>query len=490
MIKIDAAARFLRYSPLAFVISLLTGCALIQDDPGEVPIVNPQQAQLAQVIHLANSGWPAARWWEGYHDPQLNMLVNRALQNSPTMQAARLRISQSQSTVELAQSAMGVQATAVAAQNRMRITDKSFSWPYSYSLPVDKNGPWYTLNTVGVGATLNIDLWGADRARVAAAIGEKNARQAETAGIELDLASSVAQLYFAMQATFQKIVLLQQLEEIARLSVQAHEHRTQRGVEDSVDIANAQAELLGAQQQVITARGTLTQYRETLRALIGADAQSMPEIHPVALPALQETLPDSLSFELLARRPDLQALRGYVTASMSQVDAAKAAFYPHFDIKAFWGYNALSVGDLFKSSFQQINLLPGLYLPIFDGGRLNANLKSVRTASNILIKQYNQAVLDAVRDVAISSSQLNDLNQQVALQELKVTAAMATTRSASAHHQRGLLSRYAAQEARRPAIAQQLLLLDIQAQRLSTDITLIKALGGDYRGPAVGSAKP
>ncbi|MDJ1657143.1 TolC family protein, partial [Raoultella sp. Ech2A] len=295
--------------------------------------------------------------------------------------------------------------------------------------------------------------------------------------------SSVAQLYFAMQATFQKIELLDQLEEIARLSVQAHEHRTRRGVEDSVDIANAQAELLAAQQQTITAKGTLTQYRETLRALIGADARSMPEIHPGPLPALQETLPDSLSFELLARRPDLQALRGYVTASLSQVDAAKAAFYPHFDIKAFWGYNALSVGDLFKSSFQQINLLPGLYLPIFDGGRLNANLRSVRTASNILIKQYNQAVLDAVRDVAISSSQLNDLNQQVALQQLKVTAAMATTHSASAHYQRGLLSYYAAQEARRPAIAQRLMLLDIQAQRLSTDVTLIKALGGDYRSP-------
>ncbi len=71
------------------------------------------------------------------------MLINRALQNSPTMQAARLRISQSQSTVELARSAMGLQATAVAAQNRLRITDKSFSWPYSYSLPVDKTAPVY-----------------------------------------------------------------------------------------------------------------------------------------------------------------------------------------------------------------------------------------------------------------------------------------------------------------------------------------------------------
>ena len=61
---------------------------------------------------------------------------------------------------------------------------------------------------------------------------------------------------------------------------------------------------------------------------------------------------------------------------------------------------------------------------------------------------------------------------------------------ASAHHQRGLVSYYAAQEARRPAIAQQLLLLDIQAQRLSTDITLIKALGGDYRGPALSENAP
>ena len=107
----------LRDTLLTLTLTLLSGCALIQDEPAQVAIVNPQQAQLAQVIHLANSNWPAARWWEAYDDPQLNMLINRALQNSPTMQAARLRISQSQSTVELAQSAMGLQATAVAAQN-------------------------------------------------------------------------------------------------------------------------------------------------------------------------------------------------------------------------------------------------------------------------------------------------------------------------------------------------------------------------------------
>ena len=182
------------------------------------------------------------------------MLINRALQNSPTMQAARLRISQSQSTVELARSAMGLQATAVAAQNRLRITDKSFSWPYSYSLPVDKTAPVYAEYRWRRGAAEYRSL-GAERARVAAAIGEKNARLAETAGIELDIASSVAQLYFAMQATFQKIALLQELEGIARFSVEAHEHRTRRGPEDSVDVANAGAEQLAARQQIISAEG-------------------------------------------------------------------------------------------------------------------------------------------------------------------------------------------------------------------------------------------
>jgi outer membrane protein, multidrug efflux system len=69
-----------------------------------------------------------------------------------------------------------------------------------------------------------------------------------------------------------KLLVLNQLQDIASLSVQAHEQRTHRGLEDSVAIANARSELLAAQQQVIAANGTLTQYRETLRALMGADA--------------------------------------------------------------------------------------------------------------------------------------------------------------------------------------------------------------------------
>ncbi len=144
-----------------------------------------------------------------------------------------------------------------------------------------------------------------------------------------------------MQATFQKIALLQELEGIAQFSAAAHEHRTQRGVEDSVDVANARAEQLAARQQIISAEGMLTQYRETLRALIGADAQSMPAIHPVALPALRGDAAIVALFRAAGPPSGPAGAARLRDCLLSQVDAAKAAFYPHFDIKAFWGYNAL-----------------------------------------------------------------------------------------------------------------------------------------------------
>ena len=171
-------------------------------------------------------------------------------------------------------------------------------------------------------------------------------------------------------------------------------------------LEEARAQQLGIEQQIVSAQGQIKQLRESMRALVGAGPDGLPAIEPVALPRSQAALPATLSFELLARRPDLQAMRWHVEASFDRIDAAKAAFYPSFDIKAFFGLNALHLADLFTHASQQINLIPGLYLPIFDGGRLNANLSGAREGSNLLIEQYNQAVLNAVRDVAQTGSRL------------------------------------------------------------------------------------
>jgi multidrug efflux system outer membrane protein len=247
---------------------------------------------------------------------------------------------------------------------------------------------------------------------------------------------------------------------------------------------------MAVERQIVSAQAQIRELRESMRALVGAGPDGLPVIEPVALPRSQAALPATLSYELLARRPDLQAMRWYVEASFSRIDAAKAAFYPSFDIKAFFGFNALHLADLFTHASQQINLIPGLYLPIFDGGRLNANLRGAREGSNLLIEQYNQAVLNAVRDVAQTGSRLQALDEEAGLQRQRVESIAFARDSVEAHYQRGLASRLAALEARQPVIAQRVALLTLDGQMLGQEIALTKALGGGYHANPAVEPKP
>ncbi len=481
----------LRVAAVAVLLSGMSACALIRHDSKPLPTLDSEHLRVADDIHLAHEDWPSARWWTRYDDPQLDALVERALSDSPTMAIARTRVSQARSGVDLARAGSSLQVSALAAVDRERVSSNGFLGAYSGNQPVlGATGPWYTEGIVGLGASLDVDIWGKQRAQVAAALGVQNARRVETSAVELEISSDVAQLYYGIQTTWALIALLEQLQDVADFSLNAHTARAARGLEPQTAAEIARAHKLATQRQIVAAQGRIRQMRESLRALIGASSDNLGEIRPVPLPTPPSALPTTLSYELLARRPDLQAMRWYVEASFDKIDAAKAAFYPAFDIKAFFGVNALHLSDLFTHASQQINLVPGLYLPIFDGGRLNANLSGARTASNLLILQYNQAVLNAVRDVAMSGSRLQDLDTEAELQTQKIQAVTFAQQSADAHYRRGLGSQLSSVEAQQAVITERIALLDIDGQRIGQDIALTKALGGGYREDVPVSLNP
>jgi multidrug efflux system outer membrane protein len=457
------------------------GCALKRHDLPRYSELGPEQIRLADDIRLARDGWPAARWWSRFGDPQLNALVERALAESPTMIVARTRVSQARAEVEQVRSGTYLQALALGAINREHVSANGFLSAYAHTEPqIGATGPWYTEGVVGMGASLNVDLWGESRANVAASIGLQNARLAEAAAVELEIATDVAQLYYAIQTTHRLIELLGQSHTVAVFRVGAHQGRAGTGLEARPGTEDARVEQLTIERSLRSARTQIVQFREALRALAGAGADDFPDIKPVPLPATLASMPPTLSYELLARRPDLQALRWYVQASLDRVDAARAAFFPRLDIRAFFGFDALHLRDLLNHASQQINLIPRLALPIFDGSRLNANLQAARNESNALIARYNGAVLNAVRDIAVTGNQLQGLDAERDLQVQTISAVQFTASSAQAHYQRGLGSLLTAMEARQPVIEEQISLLEIDGLRIAQHITLIKALGGGY----------
>jgi len=474
-------SRFLLCS-LFSSVTALSGCALIRSDSAPHSQLQPAQIKLAGDIHLASQGWPQAQWWRQYNDPQLNALIEKALSGSHTLAEAKLREEKAQSQAELLEGGSKLQMAALGMINRQRVSANGFLSPYAEDAPrLGMTGPFYTEATVGLAAGLDLDLWGAHRSAVAAAIGAQNAALAETAAVELALSVGVAQLYYSMQASYQMLDLLQQTRDVINYAVEAHQSKVAQGLEAKVPYHGARAQRLAVDKQIAAVNGQIKETRESLRALIGADNNGLPTVAPVALPQVQTGIPATLSYDLLARRPDLQAMRWYVQASLDQVDAARAQFYPSFDLKMFFGLDALHVDELFKGASRQINFIPGLRLPLFDGGRLNANLKNSRASSNMLIERYNQSVLNAVRDVAINGTRLQTLNEERAMQAERVDAMRYTQSAAEAAFNRGLGSRLQATEARLPVLAEQMSLLVLDSQRVIQSVQLIKSLGGGYQ---------
>lgn len=467
---------------LCLGLALLSGCALIREDGSLSVQQDPVDIRLAEDLQLARAAWPESDWWKRFDDWQLDQLVEQALAHSPSIAIARTHIEQARAQAATVESLTGVQVDLVALVNRQHVSANGFLGPFSENEPaLGLTGPWYTEGMVGLGAAYQFDIWGRQRAQLDAALGVRNAREAEAAWVEQEVAGSVAQLYFQIQAVQQLQVDLRQMAAIIDEVVAAHQARIERGLEaeplKQVALGN-QALIL---RQVAALDSSVRQLREAMRALVGAGAEVQLPLTPRPLPPAGYGVPQSLGYELLARRADLQALRWLVQSSYSNIEAAKAAFYPNFDIKAFFGADALHMGDLWDHGSRQINLIPGLSLPLFDGGRLNAELANARSLSNDLVEQYNQAVLRAVRDVAMAGTRLQGLETQSRVQQGKVSNMEFNRDSAQAHYQRGLLDRVSTLEAQLPVLAEQSSLTLLQGQRLESEITLIRALGGGYR---------
>jgi multidrug efflux system outer membrane protein len=185
--------------------------------------------------------------------------------------------------------------------------------------------------------------------------------------------------------------------------------------------------------------------------------------------------------ELLARRPDLQAARWRVEAQLGRVAASEAAFRPDINLAGAFGLDAISLGKLLRWPSRTPLIGATLDLPLFDSGRLKAQLDIARGQRNELVDEYNEAVLAAVREVAQEGATLQGLDKEARAHQLALDASRKLLDSAEARMQRGLLERAGVLQAKMTLLRQQDTDLQLLDARLQTQVALAKALGGGYR---------
>ena len=340
-------------------------------------------------------------------------------------------------------------------------------------------GPWYTNGTFGLTAGWDLDLWGKNRALVKARIGELKAQVAEQAQTRELLSGSVARLYWQWQTEAAIKAVLQQVKNEQNNIVTVDKALYQRGITNSAEGAENDINVSKTDQQLADVTGTMKEIEARLMALTNSQSQSL-NLKPASLPTVSAQLPDTLGYELLARRPDLQVAHWYIEASLSEVDAAKAAFYPDINLMAFLQQDALHLSDLFRHSAQQMGVTAGLTLPIFDSGRLNANLDIASAQNSLSIAQYNKAVVDAVNQVAKTASQVETLMAKSQQQQQVEKDAQRVVDLAQARMAAGILPGSRVSMAKLPALQERITALRLHGQWIDASIQLTSALGGHH----------
>ncbi|HEV7618995.1 MAG TPA: efflux transporter outer membrane subunit [Burkholderiaceae bacterium] len=459
---------------------VIAGCAGIPADRNILPQQDMARAQLTADIKLAHDGWPDRQWWAQYGDLQLNGLIEQALANSPTLEVAAARIGSARAVLAFNGADKGPNVNFNAAESRQRYSANGL-------FPAPIGGSYFNESTLQVQARYDFDWWGKHRAQIAAALGEVNARRADYAQAEQVLAAAITQSYFNLQSSWERLANMHKSVATQSELVADKVKRIAHGVAAIDEQRMAETELSYLNRQVAQLDAQIAAEREALRALLGADSNALADLKQQRIADIPHTLPSRLGMELLARRPDLQAARWRVEASLSRIEVAQAAFYPDINLTGSIGLDALSLNNLFSAGSRTLFIGPTLSLPLFDSKRLEALLGTARSERNEMIADYNQTIFNVVRDVAQQGAALQGIESQMKHQAGAMQASNELLRTAQAKFKQGLAERGTVLAAELALSKQRDAELQLENQQLIAEVSLIKALGGGYRTDPTGT---
>jgi len=459
---------------LASIMALaaaLSGCAITAPD---VPATKLRQSAPIASSSDAGTPWPTAQWWERYQDPVLDDLMARGIKDAPSLTTASARVQSARDYVRVAAASGGLQATANADAQRIRLSDNGIFPPRLLGFN------WYNDSDLGIGFSYTFDWWGKQRATVEAALDQAKAAAAERHAALLVLSGGIADSYFGWQADQLRIGLATD-----RVNTLIHEQQiAERRVAADLDRPDTVHEIT---ESVAVARELLVQAQSSahlhliaLAAFLGCRPDELPTLEPRPLPAPTSGLPANLTLDLIAHRPDVAASRWRVESSMHGLKAAKAEYYPDISLTGLVGLSAIRINKLLEVGSGAPALGAAVHLPLFDNHLRDANFATRRSQMTEAIAVYDEAIVAAAHDVASTMETRLALDEQrrERLRELESAEALASSASARFKAEttdiRPVLQATLAVNANQDALTQ------LTLAALHADIALQRALGGGY----------
>ena len=419
----------------------------------------------------------AREWWRLYGDSELDQLIATASASNQTLRQAVARVDEARALARVAASFLypTISTNPSFARTRFSANRDSTATGQRVQQGVTVND-WL----IPFDLAYEIDVWGRVRRSFESSKAQAAATADDAGAVRLTVETDVAQFYYTLRSLDAQAQILTgnvtaYREQIRILSVQV-----KTGLVSAIVLNQAQAQLQATLAQQRDVERTRANVEHALAILCGRPAPSFEvarnPLHESSPPAV----PPGLPAQLLVRRPDVAAAEQGVVATNAQTGVATAEFYPRFMLTSSAGFESANLASLFSWQSRVASIAPSISFPIFQGGRLRANLDATKARHQQAVAAYVNQVLIAYGDVEDALTDLRALTDEVGTLREAVNASRGYLRLADVQYKQGLADYLIVIDAERTLLANQLSLAQAVNFHVAASIQLVKALGGGW----------
>lgn len=338
-------------------------------------------------------------WWQGFNDPLLNELIDKALAANHDLKIATARVREANAMVTIAESALYPSVDFSVSGDREKRIDRIVGVPSGQGIKLIT--PTADAVSGGLAARWEIDLFGSRHLEAEAAAAQAEGSQEGLHSAQIGLLAQVATNYLELRGTQQRTGILQKNIELQRERLRTLQAFLKAGLANEADVARQQTLLHGTEATLPVLVNAEKNLIHRLGVLLGEPPESLEHRLAVVgpLPKQAPTMPNLLPSDLLAQRPDLRLAQAEVSAAAASLGAARADLYPKLILSASGGLGALAAGGFPSLAESVYTLGSGLSAPIFNAGRIRAHIAAADARLDQVAANYELTFLLALEDV-------------------------------------------------------------------------------------------
>ena len=420
------------------------------------------------------------RWWTAFDDPLLNSLVDRAVQSNLDLRVAEARIRESRASRAVVAAGQWPTLGTYGSYTRSRNSDTVLDVPQgsASSIKLERN-----FFDTGFDANWEIDVFGGVRRSVEAADATIEATEYSRRDVLVSLLGDVARNYIDLRGAQRRLAVARANVKSQQDSLDLTRVRFDAGLASDLDVVRAEAQINATAAQIPVIESALKQAAYSLDLLLGLSPGALwSELEKeMAIPHLPAEVKVGLPSDLLRRRPDIRLAERRLAAATAQIGSAVADLFPKFSLTGIYGLQSISASDWFMGRSRYWAIGPTITWPIFDAGRIRANIEIRNAQQEQALYQYEKTVLAAFGDV--EKSLVNYAQEQVRYRSLNdaVAANRRAVEMANELYIRGLNDYLNVLDAQRALYLTETELALSEATMAANLVALYKALGGGWQ---------